>query len=388
MFRSSAAVALLTILPGLASGQSARSHTVVAGNTLWGLASQYLGDPFRWPQLHEANRDLVENPHRILPGWVVRIPDGSTIPMAIPVSIEPGPHGNVEPPPPPAPAAPAEPVPVEPSGPVPSEPTPPPIARVVEASAPQEVAPGRTVFYRGSRPTFLGTAATRPLLDVTPEQFYSAPWLIPPATVPERNGQVQAFQADPGALPPAIGHSARPFDRLHITVEGPLPTVGARLQVFHVDHEIRDVGLVVRPTGILVVESLGLDGVVAAVEAQFDRILLGDLVRPLPAFTPVTADAVIDASSGMETNVLGYAEDREVQLLGGYAFVDVGSDDGVRIGDEYVLIGGPTGAWPGQVEGRVKVVSVRQEVATARIVHLENPVFVTGVRLRPDRRVR
>jgi hypothetical protein len=199
---------------------------------------------------------------------------------------------------------------------------------------------------------------------------------------------VHAFQADPGALPPAENNSARPFDRLHITVDGPLPTVGSRLQVFRVDHEILDVGQVVQPTGILVVETLGLDGVVAAVDVQFERILVGDLVRPLPGFTPVTADALIDASTGMEATVLSYATDREVQLLGGYAFLDVGSDDGVRIGDEYVLIGGPSGAWPGQVEGRVKVVSVLQEVSTARIVHLQNPVFVTGVRLRPDRRVR
>jgi hypothetical protein len=315
MFRYSGAVALLTLLPSLASAQSASSHTVVAGN-------------------EPADRAPA-----------------ATTPAT------------------PAPAAPA------------------PVAMVFQ-SVPQEVAPGRTVFYQGARPTFLGTVPARPLLDVAPEQFYSAPWLIPPATIPERSGRVQAFQADPGALPPPTDNSARPFDRLHVAVDGPLPTVGARLQVFRVDHEILDVGQVVLPTGILVVETLGLDGVVATVEAQFDRILLGDLVRPLPPFTPVTADLVIDASTGAETNVLGYDTEREVQLLGAHAFLDVGSDDGVRIGDEYVLIGGPTGAWPGRVEGRVKVVSVREDVSTARIVHLENPVFVTGVRLRPDRRVR
>jgi hypothetical protein len=36
----------------------------------------------------------------------------------------------------------------------------------------------------------------------------------------------------------------------------------------------------------------------------------------------------------------------------------------------------------------VKVVSVLQDVSTARIIGLENPVFLPGVRLRPDRRVR
>jgi hypothetical protein len=167
-----------------------------------------------------------------------------------------------------------------------------------------------------------------------------------------------------------------------------MPTVGQRLQVFRVDREIDDVGHVVTPTGILVVQTLATDGVVATVESQFGRILLGDLVRPLPPFTPVTTDALMDATTGMEATVLSYATERGVQIAGNFAFLDVGSDDGVRIGDEYVLIGGTAGGFPGQVEGRVKVVSVLQDVSTARIIGLENPVFLPGVRLRPDRRVR
>jgi hypothetical protein len=379
MSRSAAAVALVAILPGLAVAQEGRTHTVIAGNTLWGIAAQYLGDPFQWPRIHQANLERIDNPHRILPGWVVRIPDASTA-AVVEVSVMPGPPG-VEAPVLPTPQA---------APPPQAAPTPP---LVLQPQAPQtaqttERVPGRTVFYTGPRQTFVGSVFRRTLWDVTPEAFYSAPWLIPPGTVPQRTGSLVSFETEPEPLA-LSANSARPFfDRIHVVVEGPLPTVGTRLQAFRVERDIDDVGHVVMPTGILVVETLATDGVVVSVETQFARILLGDLVRPLPPFTPVTTDALIDASTGLEANVLSYATERGVQIAGNFAFLDVGSDDGVRIGDEYVLVGGTAGGFPGKVEGRVKIVSVLQDVATARIVGLENPVFVAGVRLRPDRRVR
>lgn len=375
MARSSVIVALFAILPGLAAGQESRTHTVVAGNTLWAISSQYLGDPFKWPLLYEANRDRIENPHRIYPGWVVRIPDGGAAAAVLQVSVQPGPPGNVSEPPPPPPA----PVQAMPSAPLTTT------AQLQQTPAVQQVA-GRTVFFRASSQ---GNVAPPPrtLMDVAPDQFYSAPWLIPPGTVPESTGTLTAFDVDPEKLARSA-NSARPFDRLHVAIDGALPGVGSRLQVFRVERDVEDVGHVVMPTGILVVETIATDGVVASVETQFGRVLLGDLVRPLPPFTPVTTDALIDATTGMEATVLSYAAERGVQQIGGYAFLNVGSDDGVRIGDEYVVLGGANQGFPGQVQGRVKIVSVLPEVSTAQIIGLENPVFVPGVRLRPDRRVR
>jgi hypothetical protein len=53
-------------------------HTVVAGDTLSGLAQAFYGDPSLFPRIFEANRNVVADPDLIFPGQVLRIPFGAT----------------------------------------------------------------------------------------------------------------------------------------------------------------------------------------------------------------------------------------------------------------------------------------------------------------------
>ncbi|HZA72078.1 MAG TPA: LysM peptidoglycan-binding domain-containing protein, partial [Propionibacteriaceae bacterium] len=51
-----------------------RTHTVVKGNTLWGIAQRYYGRGTLWPRIYDANRSKIKNPHWIFPGQVFVIP--------------------------------------------------------------------------------------------------------------------------------------------------------------------------------------------------------------------------------------------------------------------------------------------------------------------------
>jgi len=85
----------LTTLPSI-SQASGRVHIVVKGDTLWDISSFYLYDPFLWPQIWSANRD-IENPHLIYPGQKIIIPE--TVARMSPQPKEAQP--NLPPPPPP-----------------------------------------------------------------------------------------------------------------------------------------------------------------------------------------------------------------------------------------------------------------------------------------------
>lgn len=54
--------------------KTSKTHKVVKGDTLWGIAKKFYGNGSQYPKIFNANRDKIKNPNLIYPGQVLTIP--------------------------------------------------------------------------------------------------------------------------------------------------------------------------------------------------------------------------------------------------------------------------------------------------------------------------
>lgn len=56
---------------------STQYYTIESGDTLWGIATKFLGNGSKYPEIFEANREVIEDPDKIFVGQKIRIPSSS-----------------------------------------------------------------------------------------------------------------------------------------------------------------------------------------------------------------------------------------------------------------------------------------------------------------------
>lgn len=341
-----------------AEGDTARTHTVRKGDTLWDIARTYIGDPFQWPEIYRINRDVVEDPHWIYPGEVLQIPGRRAVAEAL------------------APDT------------------------TVVAEEPVRDQPRETVFSQ--RSTGISPAAALAEAEVVRTtirtgDFERAPYLDRRGA-PTGGGRILGTtELDPGGNP-LPRQQYQQFERVLVTMPDDVtPAVGMRLVSVKRGPEIERVGQVVIPTGVLEVIRPGNAG--TATEARIvkafgpvgpeDRLLPHDTSAAVTYARPMP----VVAGDARESDVRYIADEPELPSLQHYVLLPVGAGYNVHLGDEYVLYEPPRSLGDRNPDSqdieiaRVQVVRVTPQGSTAMVIGQRRPSIRPGVRARLAARV-
>ena len=162
--------------------------------------------------------------------------------------------------------------------------------------------------------------------------------------------------------------------------------LGDALQIFRPARVNPELGVVLRPTGVLTVTRVAPNAVEGMVEEIFGFVRPGDLVRPAPAFDLRPGERPAMVTNRTAATVVEFGEIHQLYGLREVTILDKGSRDGVDIGDEYVAFSGDGSTE--EIIGRLRVVLTEEETSSAEIVTLEGPVFQIGTTAHLDRKMR
>jgi LysM domain len=325
------------------------THTVRSGDTLWGLAQRYFGDPFLWPEIYRLNTMVVEDPHWIYPGEVLRL-TGSEAVSAVPADT----------------------------------------SEVADTTAEASPAVDTTHFGRQTGPsepmiTGFDMAALRP---VHRGEFYSSGFLTEERALPY--GRLLG-----GVTPSQIGETdggSHAALSLYTTVavrppKGVTYQIGDSLLVGELGPQYAGFGEAFRPTGLVRVTGLPNGKTVGQVVALYGPLRAGHLVLPAEKFVEPSAARPVAVASGVRAEVL---ESPRPQVLKGpldVLFLTKGRKDGVGLGDVFEVRRTPETTAEGAVRidelmAVVQVVRVGERTATVRVVRVVSPDIRTGAEAR------
>jgi len=349
-----------------------RTHTVVRGDNLWDLSQKYLGNPFLWPEIYRLNRDVVEDPHWIYPGEVLRLP-GEAVPT---VSQLPG---GVQPPPAAQPVAPTAPTPVNPNALEPSV-----FTRVQTGGA----AGGGTFVEPG-------IVNAIPAPTVRAGEVIAAPY-VDREGGPRGFGRILKSGDIAGVSEASDKGSFQAYDRIFIQPPvGQIAPEGERYLAYKLGPILEEQGQIIIPTGIIEVTRAARSGTAAAalVVRAFNELSATDRLIPMDTAGISTIARPQRVANGPSTVVKWVYGEPVLPSVGNFVVLGVSSRQGVRMGDEFIIYLPPPKPEEGQLADPEILISKAQVVratpfgVTAVVVGQEQPAIKEGMAARVTARM-
>jgi hypothetical protein len=355
-----------------------QTHTVKKGDTLWDLAQFYLHDPFLWPGIYRLNTDVVEDPHWIYPGEILRIAPTENF-AAVPSTDTP------------LPSAPLEGTPVTAAsdsggGAAVSDSTDAlaqgPQQPSIAESEQDEQAPLFPERRARSAQEMLKSYTHRAYRALRRSEFYSSGFLtenqrLPYGRVlgPVTPQQIKAVHARANALP---------FTTIAIDApDGATYQIGDSLLLLQLGKELDSYGKIVIPTGVVrVIESA--DGhYLGNIVATYGPIRNGQLVLPLDAFNPGAGGRAVPVSDGVRGTFIGGLGRQDLKEPQMVVFINKGREDGVAPGDIFEVRRRPGRLSDGtlrvnELMATMQIVHVRDRTATGLLLNVISPDIPTG----------
>ncbi len=371
--------ALTVALPAtaaLAQEPLPQTHTVRKGDTLWDLAQSYLKDPFLWPGIYRLNTDVVEDPHWIYPGEVLRIAPNDNV-AAVPADSGSG-GLTMDTPLPPQPAD---------TTPVLGDDSTETLARgPQQPSLAETESDNQAPLFPSQRgrsvAEILKAYTDQPYRPLRPSEFYSSGFLtenqrLPYGRVlgPVTPQQIKASNSRANALPYTTVALAAP--------RGASYEVGDTLLLVQLGGEIDPHGHIVVPTGLAQVTE-SVDGhYLASIVAIYGPIRNGQRVLPVESFSPGAGTRAVPIADGIRGSLLGGLGRQELKEPQMVVFINKGREDGVARGDLFEVRRRPQRLPDGTVRvnelmATLQVVHVRDHTATAVVLNVVSPDIPPG----------
>jgi hypothetical protein len=344
-----------------------RTHTVVRGDNLWDLSQTYLGNPFLWPEIYRLNRDVVEDPHWIYPGEVLRLPGDTTVAVSQ-LPQTPGMPGPT-----------TAPLPVD-SGP-PVDPTAPTVfsrgAAEIASSLPVPATGIAGIVNLVTPPTVrAGEVLVAPYVDREggPRGFGRIVKSADLAGVAEASDRFRFQAYDKVLISPPAGYVAPEGERYLAIKLGPM----------------LEQGQIIIPTGVVEVFRAARSGVgaIAKIVRVFNEISTTDRLIPLDTAGVGTTTRAVKVADGPSATIKWIYGEPVLPSVQNFIVLDVSSRNGVRMGDEFIIYKPSPKPEEGEPRERETLIAKAQVVrstpygATAIIIGQEQPAIKEGMTAR------